>query len=487
MVQEMQETNVKKNALYNILKTCSTILFPLITFPYVSRVLQPSNLGKIDFAQSIISYFSLIATLGITTYAVRECSTRRGNQEELNKKASQIYSINICTTIIAYALLFVTMLLFRKLDSYRELILIHSTIILMTTIGADWINTAMEDFKYITIRTFAFQIVSLVLMFLFVRKEADYINYAIITVISSAGANIFNAFYRRKYCKISIMKHMELRKNLPPIMILFVMILAQSVFNNADKTMLGFYKTDYDVGIYGTAVKVTNLLGQLVTSILWVIMPKMSIYFENKDYDNINRMLKSILGFTIVLGLPSVVGVTILSPEIISVIAGEGYEGAIIVLQVLMVALLFRFFGGCFIGNTIMLPTKQEKDFMQACIISTGVNVVLNVFFIQKFGAVGAAITTALSELIILLILLPRIDKKIVIHEKRKMFISPLIGCLSIICVCLLLKKLIYNVYACLFCCIMCSAIVYLIILLLLKNEFAIDVIQTLRKKYIRR
>lgn len=483
----MQETNVKKNAIYNILKTCSTILFPLITFPYVSRILQPSNLGKLDFAQSIISYFSLIATLGITTYAVRECSTKRGNQEELNKKASQIYSINIWTTVIAYALLLITMVFFRKLDNYRTLIIIYSTTILMTTIGADWINTAMEDFKYITIRTFAFQIVSLVLMFLFVRKESDYIIYAIITVISSAGANIFNAFYRRKYCKMSLTRHMELRKNIPPIMILFVMILAQSVFNNADKTMLGFYKTDYDVGIYGTAVKVTNLLGQLVTSILWVIMPKMSIYFENKDYKNINKMVKSILGFTIILGLPSVVGVTVLAPEIITVIAGESYQGAVVVLQVLMVALLFRFFGGCFIGNTIMLPTKQEKDFMKACLISTGVNVVLNVFFIQKFGAVGAAITTAISELLIMLILLPKIDKKIVIDGKRKMFISPLIGCVGIVIVCLGMKKLIVNVYLCLICGILCSAAVYFIILLLMKDEFAMEVMQTVKNKVVRR
>ena len=140
--------NIKANSILNVIKTISSIVFPLITFPYISRVLMPENVGKVNFGTSYISYFSMIASLGITTYAIRECSSVRENNNLLGQKSSEIFSISICTTAISYILLAISLLLFRKLDSYRVLIVIQSTSILFTTLGADWLNSAMEDFKY---------------------------------------------------------------------------------------------------------------------------------------------------------------------------------------------------------------------------------------------------------------------------------------------------------------------------------------------------
>ena len=176
----MAEKSIKRNTVYNAIKTLSSIIFPLITFPYISRVLLPENVGKINFGLSIVSYFTLIATLGITTYAVRECSAVRDDKEKLSDIASQIFSINIVTTIIAYVALAVTLLAYNKLENYRLLIVIQSLTIAATTLGADWLNTAMEDFRYITVRTVAFQFVSLVLMFVFVHKPEHYMRYAVI-------------------------------------------------------------------------------------------------------------------------------------------------------------------------------------------------------------------------------------------------------------------------------------------------------------------
>ena len=153
----MKQISLKKNSILNVIKTVSSVIFPLITFPYVSRVLLPVNVGKVNFGSSFVSYFSLIATLGITTYAIRECSAVREDRNELSTKASEIFSINICTTIVAYALLILSLLAFRELDSYRCLIVIQCTSILFITLGADWLNSAMEDFKYITLRTVFFR------------------------------------------------------------------------------------------------------------------------------------------------------------------------------------------------------------------------------------------------------------------------------------------------------------------------------------------
>ena len=133
----MQKSSVKKNTIFNTIKTVFGIIFPLITFPYISRVLMAENVGKVNFGNSIVSYFSLIASLGVSTYAIRECSKVRDNQDELNKTASQIFSINIVSTLISYLALAVTLIVARPLDNYRELICIQSATILFTTLGAD--------------------------------------------------------------------------------------------------------------------------------------------------------------------------------------------------------------------------------------------------------------------------------------------------------------------------------------------------------------
>ena len=130
----IEKRNIKINSILNMIKTISSIFFPLITFPYISRVLKPENIGKLNFASSFVSYFTLIATLGITTYAIRECSAIRENRNKLEKISSQIFSINLCTTIISYIAMFVILIIFRQFDSYRTIIIIQSMTIIFITL-----------------------------------------------------------------------------------------------------------------------------------------------------------------------------------------------------------------------------------------------------------------------------------------------------------------------------------------------------------------
>lgn len=155
------DNKVRKNSIYSLLKAFSQVVFPLITFPYISRVLHAENVGKVNFANSIISYVSLAASLGITTYAVRECSKIKDDKNKLENMVGQIISFNMVTTFIAYIGLALALLAAKPLENYREMIIILSTTVLFTTLGADWLNTAMEDFKYITVRTFLFQLIFL--------------------------------------------------------------------------------------------------------------------------------------------------------------------------------------------------------------------------------------------------------------------------------------------------------------------------------------
>ena len=179
----MKEKSIKLNAVLNVMKTVLSLVFPLITFPYITRVLQVNAIGKYDFSVSVISYFSLIAALGITTYAVREGTKYRGDQEKMNQFASEIFSINLYATIVSYILLFLALMFVDKLKSYNIVIGILSLEILLATLSVVWIYNIYEDFGYITFVTFILQFVSIILMLLFVHSADDLYKYVIISVI----------------------------------------------------------------------------------------------------------------------------------------------------------------------------------------------------------------------------------------------------------------------------------------------------------------
>ena len=479
----MSEKSIKVNSILNVIKTISSIIFPLITFPYISRVLQPENVGKVNFGSSFVSYFSLIASLGITTYAIRECSAARGDKKKLGEKASQIFSINVCTTIVAYVLLGLSLIFFRKLDSYRTLIIIQSTAILFTTWGADWLNSAMEDFKFITIRSIGLQFISLILMFILVHQPDDYYKYAAITVLSSCGANITNILYRRKYCTVRFTKDMHWREHFTPILLLFVMILAQTIFSNADTTMLGLMKGDFEVGIYSTAYKIKNIIVQVVASLCWVVMPRMSYYFVDGDWDKINTMLKKVLSVMVTIGFLCVAGCVVLSSEIIQIVAGQQYSAASLPLVILMLSFIVDIFGGSFLGNMVCLPAKQEKVFMEACCFAAVVNVVLNYILIPYGGASAAAFTSGISAIVIFVWLFVKKDKRVKLNYIWEVCKGPLIGSLLIVLFCLGMKQFISSLLILPLVCVLGSVFIYSLTQLAMKNELIIEVLNTIVRR----
>ncbi len=478
----MTETSVKKNTIFNAIKSVFGIIYPLITFPYISRVLMTENVGKINFSNSVVSYYSLIASLGVTTYAVRECSRYRDDKEKLEETAGQILSINLLSTIVAYIALAITLVCARKLDNYRTLIIIQSTTILFTTLGADWINTAMEDFKFIAIRTIGMQVFSLVIMFIFIHKPEDYILYAAISVVATSGANIVNIFYRRRYCKTKLTVHIHFKKYFPPILLLFSLILSQTIYTSSDTTILGLIKGDYEVGLYSTSVKIYNIVNTVVASVAWVVMPQLSSAFPRKQYTKINELLKYSLNFIVVLGMPCLVGLNVVTNEIILLIAGKSYLGAALSLRILTISLAFSFVSG-WIGNMMMLPAGKEKICLYSSIMSAVINIFLNLILIPIWGLNAAAMTTAISEFVGIIMKIPFIDKNIRIYGLRQVFIAPIIGCVGIIGVSGLVRRVVDSSYLIAIFTIAVSAIVYVLILIILKNEFAMNFIRPIIRR----
>lgn len=471
-----------KNIIFNGINTCLSIIFPLITFPYISRVIGAVNVGKINFSNSIVSYFALIASLGIYTHAIRECSKVKDDKDKVSKVSSQIYSINILSTIISLILLYITVFYYKPLKGYRLLIFIYSFNIVATTMGTDWINTAFENFKYIAIRSFIFQLLSIILMFVFVKNSNDYVIYSIIHIIANILICISNIIYRKKFCDIRFVFDFDLQQHIKPILLLFVISLSQNIFNNCDITMIGLQMGDYYVGLYTSAHKIINIIFMIVASICWVMIPQLTHLFAHNDYDSANNLLYQITSFTIALGMPIVVGINVIPKEILLLVCGNQFLEAEWCLRLLTISMSISFFIGIY-GNMVLIPTGKDNIYMKSCIFAMIINVIMNYFLIPIFGINGAAIATILSEFVNLLVIIILIDKRIRIIKSFKVFIAPIVGSLLIITLKFAIFMLNVNIYLKTLITILITAFVYFMILIVLKNEFAISFIYPILRK----
>ncbi len=463
--------SVKKNLFYNIVKTATSAVLPLIAFPYLTRVLTPDYMGKIEFGVTFVGYFSLLATLGVDVYAIRECSKVRNDKEKLAEVSSQIFSINICTMIVSYVLMFAAVFFFQKLESYTSVIFICSLTIFFNILGTAWLNNAMEDFGFITGLTFILQLVSLIAVFIFVKTPLDYNKRCLIFVFPIIMVGIINCWYRKRFCKVRLIRNMHFKEHFGSILMLFGMLVSQTIFNNADIIMLGLMKNDYEVGIYSTAVKSISIVGQFIGSILWVILPRLSIYFGNNDVKKQKECLGKAFSFLVTLGLPCAVGIFAIPNEIIMIIGGSDYLAASLPMKILCVSFIFSLFGMGFCGNFILLPAKKEKIFMVACTITAVANVVANFFIIPWLGAIGAAITTAFGNLLAFMILLPYAIRVVLIDNVLKKLIGPFIGCVGILFVCFLVRYLKLDFALSTVLSILGSIVIYGIVLFVTKNE----------------
>lgn len=392
------------NAILNVCKQICAIIFPMITFPYVSRVLGAETYGKINFSASIISYISLIATLGITNYAVREGSRVKDDSKLFGKKVNEIFSINLFTTVLAYIVLGGLLLFWPKLKGYEMLILIQSVTVLFTTVGTDWINTIYEDFTYLTVRYLIFQVLALGCLFIFVRTQGDYLIYVIISCSTSVLANICNIFYIRNKLKVKIgfTLRMNLAEHLKPIMILFGSVMASLVYINSDVTILGIFHNDEVVGYYSVSAKIYTLIKQVINAALFVLLPRMAKAAAENSSEEINRKISTVLSLLMVGIGPACAGLYMLAEEVVVIYSGESFAMAAGSLRILALALPFACIA-CMYVDVVMVPLKMEMKVLWATVISAAVNIVLNIILIPRFGQLAAAGTTVLSELIMVL------------------------------------------------------------------------------------
>ena len=278
-----KQKSLGKNFVYSLLKTMMGVVFPLITFPYATRVLGAASLGKIDYAQANITYFSLLGAFGVSGYAVREGARIRDDKEKLSRFAGEVLAVNVVTVIISYIACFLTIMI-DKFAPYRGLMCLFSLTILLTSMGMEWLYNIHEEYAYITVRSFVFQLISVVLLYVFVKKPEDYLIYAGVLITSSVGSNILNFVRAHKYIRVRPIFNENFIKHFKPMCLIFVMDLAASVYLVMDRSMLGFItESDTEVGLYGAAIKITVVITSLVACVRVIMTPRVSYTLKRDE------------------------------------------------------------------------------------------------------------------------------------------------------------------------------------------------------------
>lgn len=472
-----KQKSLKKNAWLNMTKAIMSLIFPLITFPYSSRVLGPIYIGKVNFAHSIVSYFSLIAALGINVYAIREAAKLRDNKIKLSIFIKEIFTINLISTLIAYILFGTAIFLIPTLNEYKKLLCICSASMIFTTIGMDYLYTALENFEYITIRSIIFQFISIALLFIFVHKSEDYFKYAAISVIASVGSNLLNFFHAKHFIDFRIKQKLNLGKHLKPIFILFAMNAAINIYTVLDNTMLGFIKGDESVGIYTAATKINRIITVMITSISSILLPRLSYYAKNNNKIEFLRISNKALNFIILLSVPCAFGLFVFSEPIILLFSGKEYFSAIQVMKLMNPVIIFISLSNL-TGNQILMSVGKEKKVLISVIVGAITNFTINSIFIPNYGALGAAIGTLCAEFLVTLTQF---------IETRKYFIfKDFIGnTLKVVLSSLIMAVLVY-IISTFFANIIIKTIIgtlvgiltYILLLFILRDKFFIDFIK---------
>lgn len=477
----MKNKSLGINAVLNGIKNIMSVVFPLITFPYVSRVLQVENLGKYNFANSVNSYFILLAALGISTYAIREGAKYKGDREKISKFSSEIFSINICSMLISYIILILAIIVVPKFHGYAVLILIFSMEILFRTIGVEWIYSIYEDYAFITIRSIIVQIASIIMLFAFVHKPEDYYIYAVITVVADAGANIVNLFHAKRMCDIKITFAIDWKTHLKPILIIFATTVATTIYVNSDITILGFMTSDYNVGLYSLAVKIYKIVKMFLSAILVVAIPRPSLYAGTKDKANFDRTFNNIFRSLFIIVMPAVIGLFVLSKEVVLILSDVTFADATTSLRILSLALVVCLFGWLY-NSCVLIPYKREKQVFIATLVSAIVNIVLNIILIPVWKQNAAALTTFIAELCSMVICMYCSKDLTKITVNKKDVVSVCAGCIGIVVVCTALRNLnlgtvIYTISE-----VALSVCAYGIVLLVLNNSLAIEIVSRVKR-----
>lgn len=393
----MRNKSLGKNAVYNIIYKILNVFFPIISIAYVSRVLLSDGVGRISVIQNNVSYFLILATLGIPVYGVREIAKCRENEGDKNKLFSELFTINIIFTVATYILF--NIIVFSNLYFRSEIVLyeIFGLTLLLNIFNVDWLYQGMEEYGYIATRSMIVKIASIIALVSFVKSKDDIYLYAVIQVIAVSSNYILNVLKSRSYVRYSL-KNVEIKRHFRPLVYLTLCSVSTELYAKMDITMLDVMKSSNEVGYYSNSQKIISLLINTLVAITAVFMPRLSFLFE-KDKAEFIRLLKSGVELMAFISVPACVGVMIVAEPLVLSFLGEDFLYAVTTVSILSLMIPLKCIGDL-ICYQVMMCASQEVFLMKSYFITMVVNAINNFLLIPRFGAEGASVASVISEIL---------------------------------------------------------------------------------------
>lgn len=477
----MKQKSISKNYLYNLFYQILVIVMPLITTPYLSRVLGAEAIGIYSYTLSIATYFILFGTLGISLYGQREIAYVQEDDKKRSITFWEILFLKIITMTISIFIFWVTYGMHGQYKIYYRILVIE---LISQCVDISWFFQGIEEFKKTVIRNSIVKLIFAICIFMFVKSPNDLIKYIVII----AGANLFGNMslwmYIPKYIQKVAIKDLHVFKHLKPTILLFIPQIAVQIYTVLDRTMLGIIIEDKsEVGFYEQAQKVVKLLLTLITSLGTVMVPRMASTFAKGDKEQLKKYMYSSFSFVFFLAFPIMAGLILISGEFVPIFFGQGYEKVAVLINVIVPITLFIGLSNI-IGTQYLLPTKRQTEFSISVIVGAIVNFILNIIVIKKYASIGASITTVIAEFLVTAVQFYFVRKEIDIKTVLRLSKNNIIATVIMFGIVYITTKVLtlHGIYSIIIQ-ITEGCIIYGIILILLKDSFVNDVLNKVNEK----
>ncbi len=401
---------LKKNILYSGFLTTGLYLSQIVTYPYITRTLGAANLGHCNFVQSYVQFFLLFSALGISTLGVREIAKLNGKRSAISKRFSQLFLLNTITTIIALVVYISISFFIPKFASYHKLLFIGAFNIIFSLFNIEWFFRGIENFKYITLRILLVRLVYIALVFLLVKSENDYVIYYVLGVGSVIVNSTINWVYSKKFVTLHLQSIKDILRYLKPNTIIGIQMLLLSYNSTINPVLLGMLCNDMEVGFFTTASKLTVIILLFYNAYTLALMPRISALMGNDGRNNAISLVEKSYKLLYMAALPLVIIIEIYTPEIVLLIAGRGYEGAILPMRIALPIIIIGGISQITI-NQVLIPNNYERITLITACVGVIVCIVLNLVLVPVLSSVASAIAWIITEIIITVISLMYVRK----------------------------------------------------------------------------
>ena len=477
--------SIKVNYFFNLVNTLAGILFPLITFPYASRIMEADGIGQIGFFTSIITYISLFTSLGIPIYAIREIARVRDDSYQMSKTAVEILLLHTGLTIIGYVVVGIICMTIAKVSVDIPLFLILSLSIFFTAIGCEWFYRGIEDFRYITIRGLIVRVIYVVLLFTLVHSKSDLLIYAGLTVLGTVGNNVFNFFRLHKYISPRLINFKELKvsRHITPAIRIFALNLVISLYVNLDTVMLGFMKDSFSVGYYEGTTKITKLVLGVVQALQTAMIPRFSYLAKHDTMKEFHELSQKVMDFVVTISLPMTIGLFVLSGPLIHLFCGPSYTPAIQTMKIISPIIIIISLSGiaCF---QILYPLGKETIAIFSTATGAVANLLACLLFIPSMAHNGAALATVIGETTVTITMFVYGRKYIQLKSMSVHYLNCIMGGLLMFVVLLVVMNYGLNDWQSIVVVPLVGSLVYGLFLYLRKDSFGIYILNYVSEKY---